>query len=134
MTREYSVEVCKNLESRFSGVGLHRPMRVARYEVGQELVYDIREVAGANKGRICAVVKKFVGGGFAGQVYQVKMLEIDADDGPIKGIEVGGIYALKILIPPSGFSRLFRNALYWFGFQGPFQLQVTEPRLPGCDG
>lgn len=125
MTREYSVDVCKNLESRFSGVGLHRPMRVARYEVGKELVYDIREVAGTNKGRICAVVEKFAGGGFAGQVYRVKMLEIDADDGPIRGLEVGGIYALKILIPPSGFSRLFRNSLYWFGFQGPFQLQVN---------
>ena len=29
------------------------------------------------------------------------------------------------LIPPSGFSRLFRNLLYWIGFQGPFQLQVN---------
>ena len=90
MTREYSVEVCKNLESWFRGVGLHRPMRVARYEVGKKLVYDIREVAGANKGRICAVVEKFVGGGFAGQVYRVKMLEIYANDGPIRGLEVGG--------------------------------------------
>ncbi|MHC4633574.1 MAG: hypothetical protein ACYS9C_20195, partial [Planctomycetota bacterium] len=27
--------------------------------------------------------------------------------------------------PPSSFSRLFRNLLYWVGFQGPFQLQVN---------
>ena len=32
---------------------------------------------------------------------------------------------MKILIPPSGFSCLFRNFLYWIGFQGPFQLQVN---------
>ena len=48
-----------------------------------------------------------------------------SQDGPIKGLEVGGIYAMKILIPPSTFSRLFRNAIYWMGFQGPFQLQVN---------
>jgi len=29
------------------------------------------------------------------------------------------------LIPPSGFSCLFRNLLYWIGFQAPFQLQVN---------
>ncbi|MGB2929642.1 MAG: hypothetical protein WBB70_12095, partial [Desulfobacterales bacterium] len=46
-------------------------------------------------------------------------------DGPIGGLEVGGIYAMKILIPPTTFSRLFRNAIYWMGFQGPFQLQVN---------
>jgi len=32
---------------------------------------------------------------------------------------------MKILIPPSNFSRLFRNMLYWVGFQGPFQLQTN---------
>jgi hypothetical protein len=32
---------------------------------------------------------------------------------------------VKILIPPSNFSLLFRNLLYWIGFQGPFQLQVN---------
>ncbi len=35
------------------------------------------------------------------------------------------MYAIKILIPPSAFSLLFRNVLYWVGFQGPFQLQVN---------
>jgi hypothetical protein len=70
-------------------------------------------------------VDKFVGGGFAGQVYRVKILDIESGDGAIEGLEVGGIYAIKILIPPSNFSRLFRNVLYWIGFQGPFQLQVN---------
>jgi hypothetical protein len=125
MTIEYSVEVCKKLEDEFRSAGLHRPLRVAQYDAGTELVYDVREVGGENQGRIRAVVEKFVGGGFAGQVYRVRIVQIETPDGPIEGLEVNGIYAMKILIPPSGFSRLFRNTLYWVGFQGPFQLQVN---------
>jgi len=125
MTQEYSIETCKTLEARFRDARLHRPMRVVRYDAGSELVYDVTEVAGTNTARIRAVVEKFVGGGFAGQVYRVKVTEINGQDGPIKGLQVGGIYAMKILIPPSTFSRLFRNTIYWMGFQGPFQLQVN---------
>jgi hypothetical protein len=68
MKKEYSVEVCKKLEAAFRDARLYRPMRVARYDAGTELVYDVREVAGAKAGRIRLVVEKFVGGGFAGQV------------------------------------------------------------------
>ncbi|MBW2407883.1 MAG: hypothetical protein JRF17_10975, partial [Deltaproteobacteria bacterium] len=125
MTQEYSVAICKTLEARFRDAKLYRPMRVGRYDEGAELVYDVKAVSGTNEGKIRAVVEKFIGGGFAGQVYRVKVLEIDVQEGPIGGIEVGGIYALKIMIPPSNFSRLFRNALYMLGFQGPFQLQVN---------
>ena len=50
---------------------------------------------------------------FAGQVYRVKVLEIER--GPIEGLETDAVYAMKILIPPSYFYRLFRNALYWLG-------------------
>ena len=100
-------------------------MRIARYDPGDVLVYDVTGLAGGNQGRVRAMVEKFVGGGFAGQVYRVTVVEIEGQKGPIDGLEVGGTYAVKILIPPSGFSRLFRNALYWIGFQGPFQLQVN---------
>ena len=125
MMTEYSIEICKKLEGRFRDAGLHRPMRVGQYDDGQELIYDVREVAGANEAKVRVVVEKFVGGGFAGQVYRVKVVAIETHGGLIEGIEVGGVYAIKILIPPSKFSRLFRNAIYWIGFQGPFQLQVN---------
>ena len=125
MRKAYSIEVCKKLEEEFRSARLYRPMRVECYDVGQELVYDVKEVAGTNKGRVSAVVEKFVGGGFAGQVYRVKIVEIDTHDQKLGGLEVGGIYAIKILIPPSDFSRVFRNIIYWIGFQGPFQLQVN---------
>ena len=125
MAVEYSVEVCSRLEEKFTAAGLHRPMRVRRYDGGTELVYDVTAIGQANAAKVCLVIEKFVGGGYAGQVYQVKVTEIEAENGPIEGLEVGGVYAIKILIPPSSFSRLFRSALYWFGFQGPFQLQVN---------
>jgi hypothetical protein len=125
MTAEYSVEITKRIEEQFHRAELHRPMRVECYDVGDELLYDVSQVAGANKGQIRLVVEKFVGGGFAGQVYRVKILDINPSNKQIGGLVIGGIYAMKILIPPSGFSKIFRNVIYWLGFQGPFQLQVN---------
>ena len=122
---EYSLEVYKELEHEIRQASLHRPMAVKRYEPGTELFYDVKAVAGANECRVHLVVEKFVGGGFAGQVYRVKLLNIEPETASIEGLTAGESYALKILIPPSGFSRLFRNALFWAGFQGPFQLQVN---------
>ncbi|MHC4542234.1 MAG: hypothetical protein ACYS74_21020, partial [Planctomycetota bacterium] len=122
MSKDYSVEVCKELEARYRAVKLHRPMRISRYDAGDELTYDVSGIARAETARVHLTVEKFIGGGFAGQVYRVRMTGIE---GAIEALEVGRTYAIKILIPPSGFSRLFRNVLYWVGFQGPFQLQVN---------
>ena len=123
MATEYSVDVCKELEERFRSEGLHRPIRVGRYDASDELVYDVTGLENANTGRIRIAVEKFVGGGFAGQVYRVRISEIEG--GPIEGLNVGSTYAMKILIPPSRLSQLFRNVLYGIGFQGPFQPQVN---------
>ena len=120
-----SVAVYRLLEEEFQSMALHRPMQIERYEAGTELEYMVTGVDTANQANVRLVIEKFIGGGFAGQVYRIKVLEINTDDGLLDQIQVGGIYAVKILIPPSGFSRLFRNALYWLGFQGPFQLQVN---------
>ena len=125
MAAEYCIEVCRTLEEKFRSSGLHRPMRVQCYDAGTELVYDIKAVEGTDTGRVHLVVERFVGGGFAGQVYRVKVLEIELGNKPIGRIEPGGVYAMKILIPPSGLHSLFRNLLYYVGFQGPFQLQVN---------
>lgn len=123
MANEYSVEVCRELQDRFRRAGVYRPMRVRRYEPGTELVYQVRGFGDNNTVSVSLAVERFVGGGFAGQVYRVKIVRIDG--GRIAGLEKGGACAMKILIPPSGLSCLFRDALYWVGFQGPFQLQVN---------
>jgi hypothetical protein len=122
MSKKYSVDVCRQLEAGFHAGELHRPMRISRYDAGTELTYNVQGVGRAEKAKVHLLVEKFVGGGFAGQVYRVKVTGIE---GTIDRLEVGKVYAIKILIPPSGFSRLFRNLLYWIGFQGPFQLQVN---------
>jgi len=122
MSEEYSVEVCRELEERFRAANLHRPMRISHYDVGTELAYDVTGFGDAEPAKVELVIDKFVGGGFAGQVYRVRITQIE---GEIEGLETGVSYAMKILIPPSNFSRLFRNLLYWIGFQGPFQLQVN---------
>ena len=125
MAVEYNIETCKQLADSFQRCKLFRPMRIGRYDPGTELVYEIKSVSTGNISRIKLLIEKFVGGGFAGQVYKVKVLEIESGNEQFKELKVGNSYAIKILIPPSGFSKFFRNLVYWIGFQGPFQLQVN---------
>jgi len=125
MEVNYSTDVYWKLEQEFQSQALDRPMRLERYEAGTELEYVVTGIEKANKANVRLKIDKFVGGGFAGQVYRVKVLDISIEDGEIGALAKDGVYAMKILIPPSGFSQLFRNTLYWIGFQGPFQLQVN---------
>ncbi|MGD9110434.1 MAG: hypothetical protein PVG93_05795 [Phycisphaerales bacterium] len=123
MGEKYSVETCRQLQQRFEQAKLHRPMRVLRYEPGTELTYDATGLADGKEARVRLAIEKFIGGGYAGQVYIVKVLNIE--NGTFNALQIGNTYAIKILVPPSGFAKLFRNLLYWIGFQGPFQQQVN---------
>jgi ABC-type maltose transport system permease subunit len=123
MAEDYSVQTIRDLEDLFDQQKILRPIRLRRYEQGAELTYDIKGVVPAKLGRVKLVVEKFIGGGYAGQVYKVKVLDIESSEGGVEGIQVGETYAMKILIPPSGFARLFRNMIYALAFQGPFSLQ-----------
>jgi len=139
VTTEYSPDICRKFQAKYQGLGLHRPMRVSRYDAGTELVYNVTGLETPDTARVHLLVERFIGGGFAGQVYRVKILDIQnvwhglpaREDTArmavpqIAGLEQGGIYAMKILVPPSGFACLFRDVLYKIGFQGPFQLQVN---------
>lgn len=125
MAAEYSIETCQNLAQEFQACRLHRPLRISHYDPGTELYYEMTGVVPAGKAKVRLQVEKFVGGGFAGQVYRVRVLQVEAEPDCLPGIQVGSLYAVKILIPPSRFSLLFRNAVYGLGFQGPFQLQVN---------
>jgi len=100
-------------------------MRAARYDAGRELTYEVTGVSDGAGGKVRLEIDQFVGGGFAGQVYRVKILEIDSGDKTPGGLEAGKKYAMKILVPPSRGSLAFRNIIYRIGFQGPFQLQVN---------
>jgi hypothetical protein len=122
---EYSGGVRRELERRFSVAALLRPLRLRRYEPLEVLEYDVRGVWPDRPARVKLSVERHVGGGYAGQVYRVRVLEIEAPEGPLEGLEPGGVYALKVLVPVSGFGRAVRNFFYGLGFQAPFAPQVN---------
>jgi len=127
MAVEYPVETSRLLAKRFGEMELLRPLRVDRYEPGAEIAYEMTGVLPAGRAKVTVAVERFVGGGFAGQVYrvQVKAVEPLGGGSGISGLTVGGTYAMKILVPPSRASQVFRDAVYWVGFQSQFQLQVN---------
>jgi hypothetical protein len=117
------VGIVRELEGRFRAESLDRPLRVRRYEAGQVLEYEVRGVIPDGRARVRLEVERYVGGGYAGQVYKVKVLAVERLDGTVAGLEPGRSYALKILVPVSGAGRGIRNLLYGLGFQAPFSLQ-----------
>lgn len=123
--RAHSVDTIRELEARFRAAALFRPLRVRNYEPGEVLEYDVLAVWPRRPARVKVAVERHVGGGYAGQVYRVRVLEIRAPEGPVAGLEPGRACALKILVPVSGFGRFIRNLLFGIGFQGPFALQVN---------
>ena len=121
----YSGDVVRELKERFRAESLFRPLRLGRYEPGEVLGYDIRGVWPSRPAHVRLSIERHVGGGFAGQVYRVRVLDIESPEGPIEGLEPGRTCALKILVPVSGFGRFIRNLLYGIGFQAPFAPQVN---------
>jgi hypothetical protein len=122
--KKNNLQLTNNLQTVFLNQNLHRPQRITRYDDGALLEYEISSVMTSQKATVKLHVEKFVGGGFAGQVYQVKVVQIVSEK-DFTELEIGKSYAVKILVPPSRFSQLFRNAVYWLGFGAPFQLQVN---------
>ena len=117
-----SLALRRKLEEEFEDLGLVRRFRRACYDPGDRLEYRVTGVVPAKEGRITVEVERFAGGGFAGQVYRVKLLSLE---GEIEGLEEGKHYAIKILKPPSGLARVFRNFLYFVAYQSHFGPQVN---------
>ncbi|VGO15193.1 hypothetical protein PDESU_03775 [Pontiella desulfatans] len=125
--KDYSSELCNELGKAAGDPQLLIKHRPVRYEKGTVLPIDITGVFPAISGKAELTVDKFLGGGFAGQVYRCKLTGLELPAGTfIPGLEKGNLYAVKIVIPPSGFSRWFRNTTYWLAFQGPFSSQVNH--------
>jgi len=121
-------QVREYLESRIADAGLLKPYRPKCHDVGQVLTLQATGVFPAHEAELDLEILKQIGGGFAGQVYRVRLLE-QRGDAPIEGLEAGQVYALKILIPPSTFSRMFRDVLYAMAYQGPFSAQVNPDAI-----
>ena len=99
----------------------YHPKRYDQNDVIEEVV---RGISPPDEARIKLKVDRFIGGGFAGQVYRVKLLDIQSSHSGIKGLKHGGIYAVKIGKPPSSFSLWFRNLIYRIAYQAPFAPQL----------
>lgn len=125
--KTYSPELCTELERIAHDPRLEITHRPTRYETGTVLPIDITGVYPAISGKAELTIDKFLGGGFAGQVYRCKLTGLELPEGcMIPGLETGRLYAIKIVIPPSAFSRWFRNTTFWLAFQGPFSSQVNH--------
>jgi hypothetical protein len=126
-SKSYNVELCRELMQAVRESGREVALRPTRYEQGDMLRIPLQGLWPVGCSTAEFLIEKFVGGGFAGQVYRCKLIALDHENGArIEGLEPGGIYGVKILIPPSRFSRRFRDIIYWLGFQGPFTAQVNE--------
>jgi len=124
--REYSIALCRELAAIVRGANLEVPRRVDRYEPGEVLDLAFTTVWPEVRGRGLFRIDRFVGGGFAGQVYRCILDELQVPRDAKTGLKTGRAYAVKILVPPTKFARRFRDAIYWLGFQAPFSLQVNR--------
>ncbi len=123
--------VREELERRIAALDLVQPYRPRCHDPGQVLRLEATGVFPAVEAELEVEVLRRIGGGFAGQVYQVRLRAMrgrGGDEG-IQGLRVGEVYAVKILIPPSGFSRAFRDALYGLAYQGAFSAQVNPDAI-----
>ncbi|MBM3304432.1 MAG: hypothetical protein FJY79_00570 [Candidatus Aminicenantes bacterium] len=123
MTVPYSAETVRELVRLHSQQKVHRAFRLSRHEPGTVLEYELQGVFPDGRARVRLEIERFVGGGYAGQVYKVRLSDVSALEGRVAGLEPGREYALKVLIPPSGLARGIRGLLYAIGFQAPFSLQ-----------
>ncbi len=124
----YSRALCSRLIERIRSIPLAVVWRASRYDAGDTLDLTFRTAWPETDGHGRFTIEKFVGGGFAGQVYRCRLEHISVAAGQPTdyGFLEGGVYAVKILIPPSRFSVAFRNFVYWLGFQGSFTAQTNE--------
>jgi hypothetical protein len=125
--QRYSIDLCRDLRKAISRAALEIPTETGRYEKDDLLQVPVTGVWPETSANATLRIRKFVGGGFAGQVYLCALEKLDLPtDQTIPGLRVGDLYGVKLLVPPSRFSRKFRNALYWLAFQGPFSAQVNQ--------
>ncbi len=123
----YNTELCRRLMAEVGSSEREVQPCPTRYEPGETLRLPLRAVWPEGRATAEFLIQKFIGGGFAGQVYRCTLTAIEHGQGTsIDGLEIGATYGVKILIPPSRFARKFRNVIYWLAFQGPFTAQVVE--------
>jgi hypothetical protein len=126
MAVAYDLDLIRRLQDVIREQDLLSTHAPARYEPGHVFDLDVRGVHPDVTGHAKLEALQFVGGGFAGQVYRSRVLELDPGGASIPGLDVGAIVNVKIMIPPSRGKKAFRDLLYAAGYQGSFSMQVDE--------
>jgi len=121
---QYEPEYARRLLAVQEASDLHWYPRAKRYDAGRVLEVSIRGVFPSVAGHARLELESAVGGGFAGQVYRAKLIELEPETARELGMQVGQSYAVKIMVPASGFRRAFRNVMYWLGYQARFSAQL----------
>lgn len=120
-----TVRSIREFQKLYNELDILKPLKVNRYLSEESITYKVALMLPSNQNNIANVtldIEGFIGGGFAGQVYKVRVTSIE---GVVTSLRVGQSYALKIFIPPSYGALFFRNLLYSIGFQGAFQVQCN---------
>jgi len=121
----YSLKVCHQLRELVEKAQLEVSYPPSRYDRGDQLHLELVTICPDEKTTATFEIEKFVGGGFAGQVYRARLIEIDSNHArSFAQLKVGNLYAIKILIPPSRVALFFRNLIYWLAYQGSFSAQT----------
>ena len=86
MAEDYDVGQIRRLEAVIEQAELFHRHKPSRYDAGHVFNFEITGVCPATVSRAKLEVERFVGGGFAGQVYRVRLLELDMADGAVPGL------------------------------------------------
>lgn len=125
--KKYSKEICNKLFEIARNPILKITPRRTHYDAGDNLTLQIKGVIPGAQGQAILAVEKFIGSGFAGQVYRCRLKSLQLSNGShIEDLEEGKLYSVKINVPHSSFSTHFRNLIYWLAFQGSFRAQNNE--------
>lgn len=92
------------------------------YVSGETVGAEVKGLAGLVKGQTYFEIGRYVGSGFAGQVYQARPQNPDLSDGH-------PWVALKVLRPRPRWKEMFRDALFRVCFQAPFAPRLRESAL-----
>ena len=121
----YSLELAKALRQRVLDAGLSLPFRASRHEEDDVLDLAFTMVWPEVEGRGRFRIERYVGGGFAGQVYRCVVESLDLPSaGAAGGLRVGMRCAVKVMRPAGRLTAAFRGLLYRIGFQAPFSAEV----------
>lgn len=123
----YDQEFVNTLRNEANRPALHFRPAPVRHESGDVLEVAIRGVWPDTRAVATLRLDRFIGGGFAGQVYRCTLTGLRPEPGgKPPQLQVGGTYKVKILVPPARGDLRFRNTIYHLAFQGPFCAQVNE--------